>query len=229
MITHEIVIRVIGIVLLFLLIAGLVFIQKTRMQKRLGPIFIQKARMQKMLLCFILPLLLLVIVYVHISLVPSGESEPPSVFDTPEEAFHYKYSDYEICLIIEGNESTQIVSYSEQESANFVAILPKTEKGWKPEIQWDRKIISRQTSFNSGSMIFLQRYKNTNDYYLTVTPLLGIDDLHDNKGTVFQSSKGVYSYGKKFPPGYYCAYFDGMEEDYVLTIDGEEFTFPNAK
>ncbi|MCH5352846.1 MAG: hypothetical protein J1E06_05200 [Acutalibacter sp.] len=213
MITHEIVIRVIGRVLISLLIAGVIIIQISRVRKK---------RLWTILLAVVW-----FIVYFCYSAVPL--EEPFLVFSTPEEAFHYKYSDYEIRLIIEGSESTQIVSHSEQGRASFVAILPKTEKGWKPEIQWDRKIISHQTSFNSGSMIFLQRYKNTNDYYLTVTPLLGIDDLHDNKGTVFQSSKGAYSYGKKFPPGYYCAYFDGMEEDYVLTIDGEEFTFPNAK
>ena len=208
--THDIIVRVLGIALLMILVAGIILIQKSRIRKKV--------------LCSVLLVVLLVIVYLGATLFPL--EEPFLTFPTVEEAFHYKY-DNTIDLIVEGKESAQIVSYSEQERGYYIAILPKTEEGWRPGVQSDIRTVSRISS--PGGVVSLRRYKNTNDFYLTIHSITGFEELYDNKNTEFLSATTPSLLEKRIAPGYYCAYFDGIDDDYVLTIDGEEYTFPNVK
>ena len=176
------------------------------------------------ILCSILLAVLLLTAYFLSSVVPL--EEPFLTFATAEEAFHYKY-DYEILLTIEGNESTQIICNYGQNEGLYGAILSKTTEGWKPEIQLDKKNIA--IIFAPNCVIHLQRYKKTEDFYLTITSADGMNELYDNRNTEFQNVTGTLYSGKKVPPGSHYAFVDGIDEDYILTIDGEEFTFPNVK
>ena len=203
------IVRVLGIVLLMILIAGIILIQKSRIRKK---------RLWSVLLAVVW-----FIVYFCYSAVPL--EEPFLTFPTVEEAFHYK-SDDEILLIVEGNESTQVVCRF-RSGGCYGAILPKTEKGWKPEIQWNKREIA--TIFAPSCSFFLQRYKDTDDFYLSIVSAGGMDELFDNRSTEFQSVTDSSFFGKKVAPGYYFAFVDGVDDDYVLTIDGEEYTFPDAK
>ena len=184
-----------------------------------------------MALYFILPLLLLVIVYVRVSLVPSGESGPPLVFDTPEEAFHYKYPNSRILLILEGNESTLVVPGGMGSSSWYSGtILPKTEEGWNPANRANRKEVARVFSRNHGEICLL-RCKNTDDFYLAICYLGSTPgELFDNKGTDFLNSSGNVLSSEPLHRGFkYFAFVDGIDENYVLTIDGEKYTFPDVK
>ena len=210
MLTHDMIVRVLGIVLLMILIAGIILIQRSRIGKKV--------------LCSVLLVVLLVIVYLGATFF--SLEEPFLIFTTPEEAFHYKYSD-EILLVVEGNESTKIVSYSEPERTHYEAILPKSEAGWQPEVQSNKKNIAL-ISAPSG-VVHLQRYKDTDDFYVTIQTVIGMDELYDSRNTEFQSVTGPSYLEKRIPPGYYYAFLDGIDENYVLTIDGEEYTFPDAK
>lgn len=210
MLTHAMVLYGIDILLFVLLIVGLILIFKSKIRKKR--------------LCSVLLAILLFILFILSSLLPI--EEPFLTFPTAEEALHYKY-DYDIELTVEGNESTQIVCHSSTEKGYYGAVLPKTDKGWKPEIQWDKKIVGQ--IFAPSCIVMLQRYKQTDDFYLTIQSASGMDELFDNRNTEFQSLTGPSPLEKKVLPGYYYAFIDGIDENYVLTIDGEDYTFPKAK
>ena len=197
----------------------------------------QKARKQKMVLCVILPLIFLAMVYLGTSLVRAevraavqAEEESALFFDTPEEAFHYKYPN-RIWLILEGNESTLVIPGDMGSSSWYSgAILPKTEEGWNPANWVYRNEVARVFSRNHGEICLL-RYKKTNDFYLAIYYLGSTPgELFDNKGTDFLNSSGNVLSKEPLHRGFkYFAFVDGIDENYVLTIDGEEFTFPNVK
>ena len=194
----------------------------------------QKARKQKMVLCVILPLIFLAMVYMGDSLVQAEAEvqaeESALVFDTPEEAFHYKFPN-RIWLILEGNESTLVVPGDMGSSSWYPgAILPKTEDGWNPANRVYRNEVARVFSRNHGE-IRLLRYKESDDFYLAIYYLGSTPgELFDNKGTDFLNSSGNVLSNEPLHRGFkYFAFVDGIDENYVLTIDGEEFTFPNVK
>ncbi len=210
MLTHKIVQYGIGIILLILLVIGLVLIFRSQIRRKR--------------LCSILLAVLLFVIYILSSIVPI--EEPFLTFPTVEKAFHYKY-DYEIVLIVEGNESTQVICNFGQNRGYYGAVLPKTEKGWKPEIQWDKKTVGKV--FASNAIVLLQRYKTTDDFYLTIQSASGMDELYDNRNTEFQSLTGPSFLGKKAAPGYYYAFIDSVDKNYILTIDGQEIKFDHVK
>lgn len=189
-----------------------------------GLILIFKSKIRKKRLCSVLLAILLFILFILSSLLPI--EEPFLTFSTVEEALHYTY-DCDIMLTIEGNESTQIVCNSSTKKGYYDVVLPKTDKGWKPNIPLDTKIA--ETIFAPNCIIMLQRYKQTNDFYLTIQSASGMDELFDNRNTEFQSLTGPSPLGKKVLPGYYYAFIDDVDENYVLTIDGEDYTFLKAK
>lgn len=199
------------ILLFSLLIAGLTLIFKSRIRKKR--------------LCSVLLAILFFVLFLLSSFMPI--EEPFLTFPTVEEAFHYEY-DCDILLTVEGSESTQVVCDLGHGSGYHSVVLPKTDKGWKPGISLDTKPVETKFTHN-GTTILLQRYKQTDDFYLTVVSLVGMDELFDNRNTEFQSITGSSFSGNEIPPGRYYAFLDGVDENYVLTIDGEEYTFPKAK
>lgn len=215
MITHTFFMRAIGGAMLILLIVGLVVIHTSRIRKKI--------------LWTILLAVVWAVGYFGISILPL--EEPLLVFDTPEEAFHFKYDDnYEIELIIEGNESAQVISYDRQRRSYYTVILPKAEKGWNPEIQMYRRNAAQIMSPRHGT-ILVHRFRNTDDFYLSIiytgsTP----GELFDNRGTEFLDRSGKVYAGENLHFGnVFYAFVDGMDENYVLTVDGEEFTLSKAK
>lgn len=208
--TYNIVRVILSIILLSFLAAGVLFIFRSQIRRKR--------------LCSILLAVLLFVIYILFTIVPI--EEPFLTFPTVEKAFHYKY-DYEIALTVEGNESTQVICNFGQNKGYYGAVLPKTEKGWKPEIQWDKKTVGK--IFESNAIVLLQRYKTTDDFYLTIQSASGMDELYDNRNTEFQSLTGPSFLGKKVAPGYYYAYLDGVDGNYVLTIDGQEIKFDYVK
>lgn len=211
MLTHEIVLYGIDILLLILLIVGLILIFKSKIRKKR--------------LCSVLLAILLFILFILSSLLPI--EEPFLTFPTVEEAFHYKY-DCDILLTVEGNKSTQVICDLGHSSGYHSVVLPKTDKGWKPNIPLDTKIVEEKFT-PSGAAVMLQHFKQTDDFYLTILSSSGMDELSDNRNTEFQSLTGPSFLGKEIPPGHYYASLDGVDENYVLTIDGEDYTFPKAK
>ncbi len=196
---------------LILLTAGIIFIIKSKIRrKRLGVALLSVLLVTGYILSLVVPL-----------------EEAVLTFPSPEEAFHYK-SDEEIGAFAEGNESTMVITQEPGINENTVSILEKTENRWKAPINLLNTKIVEVKLINAATFI-LYRYQATNDFYLIVMePADQTVELSDNRGSQFHCLKRAVPEHNVSTYTYY-AFLDGVDKDYVLTVDGTEVTFPKAE
>ncbi len=119
-------------------------------------------------------------------------------FDSPAAAYKYYIlgaSDPE--LILEGDSCDFVVDREDGVESYFV--IPKTEDGWKVGIGVNLKLIDDK--FCDGISVSVFRYKNTEDYFITVCDISGGESIiSDGENSEFQMLKSYNDPKKKTLP-----------------------------
>lgn len=167
----------------------------------------------------------LIILYCLVSMVPYENAVV--TFDSVEDAFAWVNTrNEEIFLVIPGESADLVLSGKDKASTQWTAI-PKTGEGWKVGEGglWPvRTTVSMEEELRTGLAISVCRYRNTEDYFLSVTlyPSRGFTErIWDNRGSEFILMDRTESPEYVFYT--YYAHFVGMDEPYILTIDDTEF------
>lgn len=130
----------------------------------------------------------------------------------------YKYSNTgNADLIINGTETDLVISGNK--GSNNVLIIPKNNEGWKIGRGIDTKAFFHK-NINSVS-IRVYQYKDTQDYYIILTDMVGIlDRVSDSMDSVFESREiNVGSSNESYFE--YFAYVNHLDENYSLTLNEE--------
>ncbi len=121
-------------------------------------------------------------------------------------------------LIVEGENSDFVIG--EKDDTYINSIIPKTDDGWKIGTSNSQKIVLH--TYVSGAVVYIYRYKNTDDYYITVmggNP--GTLQISDNQNSDF---KCLEKSNKIIMETYYiyCAHIKDFDSSYTLTVNGNE-------
>ena len=96
-------------------------------------------------------------------------------FDSPKAAYEYfNFGKSNIELVVEGENCDFVVEC--KNDLDKYLIIPKTADGWKIGIGINTEKVTRKIS--DGIAVYGYRYKNTNDYFITVL------DTNGGKATV---------------------------------------------
>lgn len=139
-------------------------------------------------------------------------------FNSPEAAFKYVSSE-KVKFVIQGKNSDLVIG--EKDVANFTyLIVPKNDNGWKVGRGLDTKL--RMKKVHNGIMIYVYQYKNTGDYYVTISDMSGeklqIEDSHDSQFLSNIISKTYVTY--------YAAVFQ-IDSQYWIKINDEKVALFN--
>lgn len=106
-------------------------------------------------------------------------------FDTPEAAFRYFHlGKNNIELVVEGNDSAFVIDY--QNNTNTYQIIPKDDNKWKVGIGLYLKTVVHM--FSDGLAVYVYQYKNTDDYYINIFDINGVEsNISDNCHSQFYS------------------------------------------
>lgn len=137
-------------------------------------------------------------------------------FSSLESVYDYTHIE-NIELVVNGEQTDFVVSTLMRNEYNY-SIFPKTDKGWKIGMASDIKSVS--TSLYGGASINVYRYKNSNDYYVSVYNSDGGPlEITDDRGSVFQSTEQtVYKLNQTYY--IYYAYVNSLDDQYELIING---------
>lgn len=146
-------------------------------------------------------------------------------FPTAKAAYFYQNIGVKnIIATVDGEESTMII---ERNGASHYtnSWFPKGDGGWKMGSGFD----SERVGFYhySSICIVVDRYKGTDDYYLTIYK----DDIYnseleisDERGTVFHSYTERSTENDIGDQSTYWACITGFDKSYKITINGETFS-----
>lgn len=146
-------------------------------------------------------------------------------FPTVESAYYYSKEGY-IKHIIQGNESDLVIGQKENDTTNILAVMPKTNDGWKISSFGSLKRVTSTISHDVS--IHVYQYKNSDDYYIVVYGLKEAElEVIDNRNSLFDclewNNKPNRLYYK------YCSYIHCFDENYVITVDGNPVSFNSTK
>lgn len=163
---------------------------------------------------------LTVAAYICLSLVPLENLFV--TFSSLQSAYYYNHSK-KIETIVEGKKSDFIIA-SEKNTESH-SIVPKSDNGWKLGMGTDIKTVSKTVS--DAAIACVYQYKNTNDYYIAVyCKNSGTFDVSDNQNSEFKFSKRYINGAEEYH--YTCyAYINNFNEQYVLTVDGQQIKIKN--
>ena len=135
-------------------------------------------------------------------------------FKTPEEAIMYNYK-VEPELIIMGQDSCYVSGRTEDNYSPY-EVLSKTEDGWKLGKAYDLSICFTKV-LSTEFHITVERFKDSEDYYIKVYDYTGIDRvITDKNGTAF------VKWYQKGDDRSYLAYVHGFDQNYYIIVDGSE-------
>lgn len=139
-------------------------------------------------------------------------------FNSPEAAFNFVNPE-KVKLVIQGKNSDFVIG--ERDGANYTyLIVPKNDNGWKVGRGLDTKLKMRKV--HNGIMIYVYQYKNTGDYYVTISDLSGeklqIEDSHGSQFLCNTISKTYVTY--------YAAAFQ-IDSQYWIKINDEKVALFN--
>lgn len=140
-------------------------------------------------------------------------------FPSPETAFAY-YFDGGIKMVVQGSESALVIA-EENESRGGVAIVPKVGDSWRPDMGWG--IIISATKDCDGRFVILYKHRFSEDYYIAVDNNTNKSiEISDNRNSKFESISGILG-------DTYYAHVQNFNSEYVLLLDGKEFTLSKTK
>lgn len=140
-------------------------------------------------------------------------------FSSPESAYRYIYMD-KAKLVVEGEESALVIG--KEKDTLIYSIIPESNTGWKLGIGLD---INTSTSISNSSSnivsIWVDQYKDTEDYYITVFDSDGAAlDITDNRNSKFYHlDKSSVRDDETFYT--YYAYVHDLDDKYSLIVNGE--------
>lgn len=141
-------------------------------------------------------------------------------FSSPAKAYnyYYNYTNKEIKLAVPGQKSDFVIGG--ENDTNVYLIVPKTNGHWKLGLGKDTNMISRK--FVNGYSIHVYRYKNTSEYYVSISNTNGGDfEIIDKYGSVFFSTSSENAALNTTYYTYY-AYIPNYQSQYMFIIDGTE-------
>ncbi|MBQ9859461.1 MAG: hypothetical protein IJO76_02135 [Clostridia bacterium] len=140
-------------------------------------------------------------------------------FSSPEAAYKYYYPTASPYQIIKGNESDLVLGDG-RDGTTTILIVPKNEDGWKVGIGSE---INTVYNGIAGTLpVQIHRYKDSNDYYITVFGEHGKElSISDNRGSTFASDLQLRNV--------YRAHIADMNRQYELTVNGEKIDLFQAK
>jgi len=142
-------------------------------------------------------------------------------FDSPESAYIYYQNVSDIVATVDGTDSTLVVGRTWDNSYNMLA-LPKENGGWKLDNTLHTKLIVNY--FSADYSIIIYQYRNTNDYYVWITPLNGgSKEITDIYGSDFVAIEPI---GDDTIVRY-LASVQQMDSQYWINIDGEQIFVVN--
>lgn len=133
-------------------------------------------------------------------------------FPSPQAVFQYtQIGDIE--YIIEGEASTLIISQNLRKEKN-TTIVEKNNAGWKISPPFSMRSVD--TKHAEQIAVFVERYKNTQDYYLSImyTGKEAIE-IQDNRNSSF-----IDSFNKTRNNHIYYAYIKNYDSEYEIQING---------
>lgn len=137
-------------------------------------------------------------------------------FSSIESAYSYNNKG-EAKFVVEGKETDFVIGGKEN---NYViSIIPKSNNGWKIGLGVYTKKLCHKV-YNKTS-VDLYQYKDSDEYYIVVTTSKNNAEIKDNRNTRFY----YYSEEDDMFGRSYCAYINDFNNQYTLTINGEEFDF----
>lgn len=143
-------------------------------------------------------------------------------FTSPQSAYNYNNTG-SVKLVVNGAKTDFVVGA--KGDTDVYIIVPKSDSGWKLGMGLDTKRIAQTIS--DGVSVYVYRYKNSDDYYITVLDTSGgpleITDTHNSE---FQYSDKFNSTLNKTYYTYYT-YINGYDEQYVLTVNGKAIKIQN--
>lgn len=143
-------------------------------------------------------------------------------FSSPESAYNYNHSG-NVKLVVDGEKTDFVVGA--KEDRYIYAIVPKSNSRWKMGMDLDTKRIFQTIS--DGITIYMYQYKNTNDYFITVSDTKGgSSDITDNHNSEFKYlEKSNSTLGKTFYT--YYAYINNFDDQYTLTVNDKSIKIQN--
>lgn len=145
------------------------------------------------------------------------------VFTSLESAFRYTNFST-IKFVIEGKNSDMVICDDENNSTHFI---PKTSKGWKMES--GNKLL-RFRNYETISMSVYQD-KYSGDCYIIILDMTNkIFEVYDNQNSIFYYDTLSYNDNENTHYDYYSyAYIDDFNEQYTLTVNGEEIVLEQCE
>lgn len=139
-------------------------------------------------------------------------------FSSPESAFNYNNTG-NVLLVVNGESTDMVVA--ERNDTDVYAIIPKSDNGWKLSVGADTKKIAQNIS--NGITVHIYRYRNSNDYYITVLNTNGGELIvSDNYNSEFYYlTKTNKTLNETFYT--YYAFIYNLNEQYSLTVNGDDF------
>lgn len=139
-------------------------------------------------------------------------------FASPSDAYRYmNSSDREVRLVVNGKECDLVVG--QKGDADVYHIFPKTAEGSKLATGFDTQ--TDTVKIVKGAQICVYRYKDTDDYFVTVLDTEGgAADISDVQGSVFLPLERENAVLDKTFVTYYAS-VTRPSSDYWLCINGE--------
>lgn len=145
-------------------------------------------------------------------------------FDSPKTAYEYfNLGKSNIELIIEGNDCDFIID--RKNDSDTYLIIPKTIDGWKIGIGSNTKRIVQKLS--NGIVIYVYQYKNTSDYFITITDTNGRKStVSDEYNTKFYSLERTNASLEKTFVTYY-AHITNFNSQYSIIVNDSKILLKN--
>ena len=162
-------------------------------------------------------ILLGVLLYIIFGFIPLENIVSP--FNSPIKVFEYRNPGAKPQLIIEGRDSDYIIGSEGDDFTTVTMIVPKTDDGWKMGTGTELKTIYR--GFDKNVIFNLYQYKNTNDFYMMIYDLDGVEiEIKDAcNSTFYELQEGS---AETLSSLTYYAFIPNYDENYWISVNGEQ-------
>lgn len=142
-------------------------------------------------------------------------------FKSPEAACEYYWREkLNFKLVVEGDYSDFVVAnFDNSDNKEAWSIVPKTADGWKIGLASYKKLVA--TGVNDSVSIDVFRYKDTSDYFITITTFDEDTTVSDEYNTRFYPLEHYSDHKEKTFVDYY-AHLTDFDPEYSVIINGSK-------